>query len=353
LLRTRYVAQLQAAARNVQAQQQVLSWLANDPDDVDLNRLLISLLWSAKQWDGAIEVAHTGAELPEHRRAYETLLGQTYVLAGRYDEAVELYRDRANAESTESAYGDFLNVLIRAERFNEAEQLAAKLLIVAAELMRRDNTRQVDPSPIVNLRRQLARLYQLTDRPEQAAQQLQAILELTPGDPGTCNDLGYTWADAGMRIDDAERLIRFAVAKSPQQASFLDSLGWVLYKRGAFKDAAYYLRLAIRKSPDDDPVVFDHLGDTLYRDGSPDEARECWEKALGLTAPDRPSSPDVEQRRLYEKLKVKLGQIGDGRAVVTSPLVSTVPTPASTQPAGERPGGKEQKPAGGKPRVQP
>jgi tetratricopeptide (TPR) repeat protein len=344
-LRNRYVVQLQAAGRSTEAQQQVLSWLADAPDDVDLNRLLISLLWSSRQWDSAIEVAQTGAELPEHRDEYETLVGQSYLLARRYDEAIDFYRDRANLLATESAFGELLFVLIRAERFTEAEQLAGKLLVVATELIRRNKSRPVDPSSLVSVRRQLVSIYQLTDRQDQALQQLQAIYELAPGDPGACNDLGYSWADAGERIEDAERLIRFAVAKKPEEASFLDSLGWVLYKQGNFKEAVYYLRLAIRKSADEDPVVRDHLGDALYRGGSPDEARTYWQQSFGMTGPDHDPPPDAEYRRLHERIKAKLGQVADGRDVATAPLAPPAQAAASTQSAEDKPQRKEGQPA--------
>jgi len=335
-LRSRYAAQLQAAGRNIQAQQQVLSWLANDPDDMNLNGLLISLLWSAKQWDAAIEVAQTGAELPAHRGFYETLLGQSYVLARRYDEAIDFYRDRANTAPTDSAYTDLLSVLILAERFGEAEQLANKLLGVVAELARRGGTRQLDPELLVNLRRQLARIYELTGRREQASQQREAIYAMMPGDPGTCNDLGYSWADMGERIEDAERLIRFAVAKRPQEPNYLDSLGWVLYKGGHFKDAVYYLRLAIRKATEGDPIVLDHLGDALYRDHMIDAARDCWEKALEQTAPDHDPPPDAEHRHLHARLTLKLGQLTDGGDVETAPAAASTPASQAAEEKGRQ-----------------
>ena len=45
------------------------------------------------------------------------------------------------------------------------------------------------------------------------------------------NDLGYLWADEGKNLDRAESMIRNAVRFEPNNAAYLDSLGWVLGAR--------------------------------------------------------------------------------------------------------------------------
>jgi hypothetical protein len=91
--------------------------------------------------------------------------------------------------------------------------------------------------------------------------------------------------------------------------------------------------------------MLDHLGDALYRGGSPAEARECWEKAAGLTAPDHDPPPDAEQRRLHAKLEAKLKEAAKGGKVVTAPLAPTAAKAASTQPSEENVQPEERKDA--------
>ena len=55
----------------------------------------------------------------------------------------------------------------------------------------------------------------------------------------------------------ADSLIRTAVQKEPDNHSFLDSLGWVLYKRGRFEQARDALQEAIDAASFPDPVVLD------------------------------------------------------------------------------------------------
>ncbi len=163
-------------------------------------------------------------------------------------------------------------------------------------------------------------------------QQLEEILALTPQDPGINNDLGYTWADAGTHLDRAERMIRFAVGEEPRVYAYLDSLGWVLYKRGRIDEAIHHLRLAIRRADDADAVVHDHLGDALYRAGRPEEAKTRWEKALKLAEADDDSAQTAEDRRLQESVRTKLEQLRNGEAVDVAPIAGAA-APAAGESA--------------------
>ena len=98
---------------------------------------------------------------------------------------------------------------------------------------------------------------------DKAAEQLQVLLKKKPDDPTYNNDLGYIWADHDMRLDEAEKLIRKAIDEdrkerkqlidkgemSPDEdkdnAAYLDSLGWVLFKKKQYPEAKKYLLQAV------------------------------------------------------------------------------------------------------------
>ncbi len=99
-----------------------------------------------------------------------------------------------------------------------------------------------------------------------------------PDDAKALNYLGYMLADRGERLDYARELIEKAVAAEPENAAFLDSYGWVLYRLGEFENALGHLKQAA--TLDNDPVIFDHLGDAYEAVGQIQQAREWWQKAL-------------------------------------------------------------------------
>lgn len=325
--RMQYLAQLQAARRYTEAQQQALRWLADAPDDLELNDALIRLCWSAEAWDDAIDIARTGAELPEHRDWYLRCLGRSYVLARRFDEAVELFRDEAPVLDGDASNRGLLAVLLDARRFDEAERVAGRTLrrLLDAQAAGQNP----DPRLILTLRNSLTFIYQETDREGRALEQLEAMYDLAPDDPGINNDLGYTYADAGQHLDKAEEMIRFSLSSNPRSSASLDSLGWVLYKRGRFAEAVYFLRLALRLAERDDPVLYDHLGDALYRLDERDEAQTNWRSAYALCDSDSDPPPDARRRKLRVTIGAKLDAVKAGHMPETA-IVEEALSPTQT-----------------------
>ena len=66
----------------------------------------------------------------------------------------------------------------------------------------------------------------------------------------------------------------------PDNDSFLDTYGWILYKRGEFADAKKYIEKAIEKGSDKSPVVIEHYGDVLFQLGDHENALILLEKAV-------------------------------------------------------------------------
>lgn len=98
------------------------------------------------------------------------------------------------------------------------------------------------------------------------------------------NFIGYTWADANMRLDDAERYIRRAVFLRPDAGGILDSLAWVLYRRGALEEALE-VQLEAMALEGDNAILWDHLGDIYRALGRSDDAIDAYERALQLATP--------------------------------------------------------------------
>jgi len=70
----------------------------------------------------------------------------------------------------------------------------------------------------------------------------------------------------------------------PDNAAFLDSMGWVLYQLDQPQAALPYLLKAVDKAKEPDATVFDHLGDIYRKLNQLEKAREAWRKSLELEA---------------------------------------------------------------------
>ena len=109
-------------------------------------------------------------------------------------------------------------------------------------------------------------------------QDLLRVIEIDPGNADAMNALGYTLADQTDRHDEALVLIERALEIKPNEAAFIDSLGWVQYRLENYKDAVTNLRKALSLFDNDEVAA--HLGEVLWVIGEEQEARNVWQKAL-------------------------------------------------------------------------
>ncbi len=65
-------------------------------------------------------------------------------------------------------------------------------------------------------------------------------------------------------------------------SAYVDSLGWVLFRRGQIDDARKELERATTLDESGDPVIYDHLGDVYQRLKMRPEATRAWQRALEL-----------------------------------------------------------------------
>ena len=75
----------------------------------------------------------------------------------------------------------------------------------------------------------------------------------------------------------------------------IDSLGWALYKLKRYKESKDYLQLAVRLMPAD-PIVNDHYGDALWKNGNTIQARYYWNYVLSLEKTEQDLKKKIEKK---------------------------------------------------------
>ena len=91
---------------------------------------------------------------------------------------------------------------------------------------------------------------------------LTAAVASDPLSAPALNSLGYTLAERGERLPEAVGFIERALKVDPDNPSYLDSLGWALFKQGRADEAEPHLRKAADALPTQS-VIQDHFGDVL------------------------------------------------------------------------------------------
>jgi tetratricopeptide (TPR) repeat protein len=90
------------------------------------------------------------------------------------------------------------------------------------------------------------------------------------------------YADQGIKLKEAKKLIEEALKIDPDNGAYLDSYAWVMYKMKKYKEALKYQLLALKSEQSEDAILHDHMGDIYLALDKPQEASNHWEKALEL-----------------------------------------------------------------------
>lgn len=208
------------------------------------------------------------------------LLGVLDLKAGDYEAAVRYFRQARTASPKDvERVIDLAQSLRLAGRYPEAR---SELLVATAQWPQ--DTR---------IGFTLGLVIQAMEGDVAAIPTMQDVLRIDPAHAGALNFIGYVWANEGIHLDEAESMIRRALALKPRSAAITDSLGWVLFRQGQLQAAEAELRRAVGLQPDEAEIHF-HLGEVLRARGLRADARRAFERAMKL-------ADDDKERALYRK----------------------------------------------------
>ncbi|HSR70664.1 MAG TPA: tetratricopeptide repeat protein [Acidobacteriota bacterium] len=135
---------------------------------------------------------------------------------------------------------------------------------------------------------------------QRAEQEFRKLLEQDPDNHSALNYLGYMLADQGVKLEEALGFIKRAVEADPYNGAYLDSLGWAYFRLGKLDLAHKYLLQAIRLN-ENDPVLFEHLGDLYMEMENVEKARESYQSSLEFATEEE--ERERAQRKLRELLR--------------------------------------------------
>jgi tetratricopeptide (TPR) repeat protein len=285
---------------------------------------------------------------PEAAAAYEKAIAASRGPASRdvrlrYATALLNAGTRESAEKSRDVLKDFLvtapqdarglfllsTASLRLGELAAAEDLARKLLAVdptnlqglqalsSALVARRDYRNVVDlltpfskdvagrakgrESDAALLLAQLAHAHTELGQHDQAIAVLTTAVANDPLSAPALNSLGYTLAERGERLPEAIAYIERALKVEPDNPSYIDSLGWALFKQGRFDEAEPHLEKASVALPEQS-VIQDHYGDVLARRGKYQEAIAAWERAL------KGDGEDIDKAAIEKKIRDARGR---------------------------------------------
>ena len=120
-------------------------------------------------------------------------------------------------------------------------------------------------------------------------------------EPLFANAIGYIdTMIGGGDLNDASRLVEFALSVDPENAAYLDSLGCIRLQQGKVDEAEKLIRHALRRADLDTgiAVLLEHAADIAAARGRRDEALAGYRGALALAAEDTEIDPAEVKRKI-------------------------------------------------------
>ena len=185
---------------------------------------------------------------------------------GRIDVALMLL-DTSDPQSAEE---EVLTASVGAQILRDANRPLEAIKRLEAANVRMPDT--------VEIKYELAMLYERNQRLNDTERLLREVIALDPGHAHSYNALGYSLADRNQRLPEALKLITRALEIAPNDPFIMDSMGWIKFRLGDYAAAVQYLEKAYRVRPEADIAA--HLGEALWMLGQRDAAKEIWKKGL-------------------------------------------------------------------------
>jgi len=244
----------------------------------------------------AIEVFSAIPEESEHYSEAHTQLAVLFERAGDFERALEEIELAVAAKPTRPRELYSATLRAKAGDFDGAVSYLEGLLLKDPD----------DDELLFNL----GVVFSEAKRSQEAILYMERAIEQNPNNASALNFVGYTWAEQGDNLDQAEDYIVRALDLRPDDGFIIDSLGWVYYMRarplfdtGRSEEAKKYLDRALKELlrahelTGGDPVVSEHLGDAYLLLDQKERALQKYQEAVDLTP------REGEQPHLLEKLE--------------------------------------------------
>lgn len=140
--------------------------------------------------------------------------------------------------------------------------------------------------------------YRIKDYP-QSDEAFEKALEIDPKNSLTLNNYAFYLSERGDKLDLAEEMSKKSLAMKPDNSSYQDTYGWILYKKGNFEEAAVWIKKALEQETNSADVL-EHYGDVQYKLNNVEEALIYWRKAKDAGSESKVLEQKINDKKLLD-----------------------------------------------------
>lgn len=142
--------------------------------------------------------------------------------------------------------------------------------------------------------------YNLNEK-DKAFSAFDKAIEADPENYMALNNYAYYLSELGIELEKAEVMSAKVIQAHPDNATYLDTHAWVLFKKGEYRLAKFYMDTAMQNGADESEVCVEHYGDIHYKLDDLENAVKYWEKALEMGSSSELLKKKIEQKRYIEE----------------------------------------------------
>ena len=102
------------------------------------------------------------------------------------------------------------------------------------------------------------------------------------------NNYAYYLSLLNLKLELAEKMSGTVIQNNPDNATYLDTYAWVLFKKKDYRLAKFYIESAINNDKESSAVLIEHYGDILYLNSGD------WVESLSALTEDYDGNWEVE-----------------------------------------------------------
>ena len=148
-----------------------------------------------------------------------------------------------------------------------------------------------------------AEAYYKLKKYEDAYNWFDKVVKVDPQNYLAMNNYAYYLSLRSIRLDVAEKLSSLVVQNNPNNATYLDTYAWVLFKKKDYQLAKFYQESALSNSTEENPVLVEHYGDILFFLNEKEKAVKQWEKSLKMGNPSKVLPEKIKRVVFIESLE--------------------------------------------------
>lgn len=194
---------------------------------------------------------------------------QTLFAAQQYEQVIAL-SDEVSRAAPDNAIIQFFTGT--SYRLTDRPEEAVSWLERAAASPARRNFRSVIYGAIGDVKQDLSLWVE-------AGEAYEMSLRLDPGNHNTLNNYAYFLSQRGKDLERARDLSGRSLALDPENAAYLDTMGWIHYLQKDYEQALDFVRQSV-DTGEAGPEVYEHLGDIYRALEDYENAKRWWEEAL-------------------------------------------------------------------------